>query len=303
MLLIGNPVPGSAKRIPFAGADSLRLKKDVVHLSSLPSPRSFGHETGLDSAAAYIEQELRVAGYTPRAQVYDVSGKKYKNIIAYYGDPSHSRKVVGAHYDVCEDQPGADDNASGSAGLLELARMLRKEGPVLSYCVELVFYTLEEPPHFRTEKMGSYIHAKSLSDSNIRVKGMICLEMIGYFSKQKGSQDYPAGILKLFYPTTGNYIAIVGKPGQGRFLRKIKKQLRGGCDLTVKSISAPSFIPGIDFSDHLNYWRFGYNAVMITDTAFYRNKNYHEKTDTWQTLNYGKMSEVVNGIYQAVVAA
>ena len=130
---------------------------------------------------------------------------------------------------------------------------------------------------------------------------MICLEMIGYFSDKPDSQSFPAPFMRLFYPDKGDFIAIVGKLGQGKIVRKVKKAMRKASDLPVYSINAPRFIPGIDFSDHLNYWLAGYPAVMITDTAFYRNNNYHTISDTYDTLNYNKLADVVAGIYQTVL--
>ena len=165
----------------------------------------------------------------------------------------------------------------------------------------MVFYTLEEPPHFRGPSMGSAVHAKYLFDNKIKVKGMICLEMIGFYSEAKNSQHYPIGLMKLFYPSAGNYVAVVGKMGQGNFLRKIKRKIIPVCGIDVRSINAPTFVTGIDFSDHLNYWKYGYDAIMITDTSFYRNENYHQTSDLPSTLNFDKMAEVVKGIYNAVV--
>ncbi|MBL4592807.1 MAG: peptidase M28, partial [Flavobacteriales bacterium] len=127
--------------------------------------------------------------------------------------------------------------------------------------------------------------------------------MIGYFSEEKGSQDYPIGLLKLFYPNTGNYISVVSKMGggNGKLTRKVKKAMKKGSDIDVTSVNAPAKMPGIDFSDHLNYWKYDYPAVMITNTAFYRNKNYHEPGDLPETLDYIKMAEVIKGVYNAVI--
>lgn len=149
--------------------------------------------------------------------------------------------------------------------------------------------------------MGSYVHAKSLKDNNVRIKGMICLEMIGYFSEESGSQDYPLAHKKLIYGDKGNYILIVQKLNDGNFGNKIKGLMKNADLIDTKSIKALPALPGIDFSDHLNYWSIGYSAVMITNTAFYRNKNYHQKTDTMETLNIDKMSAVIDEIYYAVI--
>lgn len=232
-------------------------------------------------------------------QAYFVAGKKYKNIIYSTGAAHTRRLIIGAHYDVCGKQPGADDNASGVAGLLELARLLEHE--VLPYRIDFVAYTLEEPPYFRSEYMGSFIHAQSLQAEQANVIGMVSLEMIGYFSDARKSQDYPIAPMKLLYGSRGNYLALVQKFGNGSFGRQFKRLYKAEAPLRVKSLRAPAAVPGIDFSDHLNYWRFGYSALMLTDTSFYRNKNYHQPTDTWDTLNLPKMAQVVEGVYKTVL--
>ncbi|MGZ4049469.1 MAG: M28 family peptidase, partial [Bacteroidia bacterium] len=206
------------------------------------------------------------------------------------------------HYDVCDDQPGADDNASGVAGLLEIARLLKEQSSNLIYRVDLVAYTLEEPPNFRTANMGSAVHAKMLHDNHIKVKAMICLEMIGYYSDKKKSQEYPIGLMKLFYPRKANFIAVIGKMGQGKTTREIRNKLNDKSSVRAISLNAPAVVPGIDFSDHLNYWKYGYVAVMITDTSFYRNANYHERSDTLETLNIDKMAEVIKGVFNSIMS-
>lgn len=283
-------------------ADSIKLKEHVNKLTHTSKPRNNNNIEALNEAADYISAQLKEYGYEVEEQKFKVGNKEYKNLICFYGPKDAERLIVGAHYDVCDNQPGADDNASGVAGLLELARLLQLNKPELRYRIDLVAYTLEEPPNFKTKNMGSAIHAKYLHDNKIKVKAMICLEMIGYFSEKPKSQQYPVGLLKLFYPNTANYIAVVGKTGQGSTVRKIKRNMKPNMNLDVRSINAPKFIPGIDFSDHLNYWKYGYLAVMITNTAFYRNKNYHELTDTPETLNYSKMAEVVKGVYASAIS-
>lgn len=277
-----------------------RLYETVKQLTSTPLPRNSFNLASLNTAADYIMNEMKKAGGRMEEQKYTVGGKEYRNIICSFGPEDGERIITGAHYDVCDNQPGADDNASGVAGLLELARLLSGKKD-LKYRIDLVAYTLEEPPYFRTEHMGSAVHAKYLHDNKIKVKAMISIEMIGYFSDEPKSQQYPLGILKWFYPTRGNYIAVVGKIGQGSIVRKVKKHMRSGSGIDVRSINAPAFVQGIDFSDHLNYWKYGYDAVMITDTSFYRNANYHENTDTIDTLDFTKMAEVVKGIYNALI--
>ena len=236
----------------------------------------------------------------PEEQAFTVAGRTYVNIIAAAGPKDAGRVIVGAHYDVCGDQPGADDNASAVAGLLEIARFLKKHESELKYRVDIVTYALEEPPFFGTSNMGSYVHAEYLHRNNINVKGMICLEMIGFFTEEKDSQAYPLGLLKILYPSTGNFIGIVGNWASWGFTNQVAKHMKKA-RIAVETLKSPSFVAGVDFSDHRNYWKFGYDAVMITDTAFYRNKNYHERSDTMDTLSFIKMQEVVKGVCWALL--
>lgn len=299
---ITNPVFSYPDKLNYViDADSIKLKEHVNKLTHTSKPRNNYNVQALNEAADYISSQLKTFGYEIEEQKFTTAGNEYKNILCSYGPKNAERLIVGAHYDVCGDQPGADDNASGIAGLLELARLLQLNKPQLNYRIDLVAYTLEEPPNFKTQYMGSAVHAKFLHDNKIKVKAMVCLEMIGYFSEKPKSQEYPVGFLKLFYPKTANFITVVGKTGQGSLVRKIKRNMQSNMTLDVRSINAPKFIPGIDFSDHLNYWKYDYPAVMITNTAFYRNKNYHEKSDTPETLDVSKMTEVVKGSYAAII--
>lgn len=300
--MVTNPVLFFASPADAITVDPAKLESDVRQLCSIRPARNSSNPASLDSAAAWIRRELAAAGIVSEEQVYQADEKTYRNIICSFGPDSGERVIVGAHYDVCGPQAGADDNASGTAGLLELARQLKKNKAALKYRTDLVFYTLEEPPYFRTEEMGSAVHARSLKEKGIPVKMMICLEMIGYFSDKKKSQEYPVKLLGLFYPSKANYIAVVGKLGNGRLIRNVKRKMRAAMEVDVRSINAPAAIPGIDFSDHLNYWAQGYDAVMITNTAFYRNKNYHEPTDTPETLDYKRMADVIKGVYNVLLS-
>ncbi len=294
------PVRGvTAPPASWQRADPERLQADVRILVNSFFPRDYTHPENLDQAAAYLGEQLGQAGAKVSEQSYEAAGRTYRNVIATFGPETDDRIVVGAHYDVCEPLPGADDNASGVAGLLELARMLGRAE--LPRRLELVAYTLEEPPFFRGPQMGSAVHARSLHRAGVRVRAMIALEMIGFFSDEPGSQELPP-LVGALYPSTGNFIAIVGKWGHPELVRDIKKAMRGATDLPVKSINAPAWIPGIDFSDHLNFWRHGYPAVMLTDTAFYRNDAYHSIRDTPDTLDYDRMAQVIDGVFNAVVA-
>jgi hypothetical protein len=281
-------------------SDTLRIKTDLTVITQTERPRNYRNTVILDKVAAYIRSEFLKETPSVSEQKFKASrGIEYKNIIASFGPEGAERIIVGAHYDVCGEQQGADDNASGIAGLLELARLLKNQP--LKYRFDLVAYTLEEPPFFRTTSMGSYVHAKYLSDNKIPVKGMVCLEMLGFYDNTEGSQSYPLGFLKWFYGSKGNFITVVEKLQSGNFARKFRKNMLSEQTLRTKKFKAPASLPGIDFSDHLNYWQFGYSAVMITNTAFYRNKNYHEKEDTLEKLNIGNIGLVIDGVFRALM--
>ena len=178
--------------------------------------------------------------------------------------------------------------------MLELARLLGAHPPPQP--VELVAFALEEPPYFRTAAMGSFQHAQALVDARREVRLMIALEMIGYFRDTAGSQDFPVRALAPMYPDKGDFIAIVGRFGDFGATRRLKALFRGATDLPVESINAPSYVTGVDFSDHASYWHFGIPAVMVTDTAFFRNQNYHGAGDTPETLDYARMAKVVSAV-------
>ena len=276
-----------------------RLEAHVRALSEDFSPRDFTHPENLDRAAAYIHEQFAQATQNVSEEPFQVHTSTYRNVIASFGPDTQERIVVGAHYDAAGPFPAADDNASGVAGLLELARLLGTTA--LPMRVDLVAYPLEEPPFFRTPHMGSSVHARSLRRQGVQVRAMLSIEMIGYFVDTPASQRFPLGILRLFYPSEGNFIAVVGKLGQGSVVRRVKRAMRGASSLPVHSINAPRWIPGVDFSDHASYWDEGYPAVMITDTAFYRNPYYHTARDTPETLDYSRMAMVVQGIHAAIL--
>jgi Zn-dependent M28 family amino/carboxypeptidase len=269
-------------------------------LSETFHPRDWEHKENLEKCADYIAMHLTNAGAVAESQVFEVEGQKYRNVIGRFGVGQGSKLVVGAHYDSCGDTPGADDNASGVAALIELAQLIGTNPPARE--IELVAYVHEEPPFFDTDLMGSVIHAKSIAGQRDTVTGVIVLEMVGYFSDERGSQSYPARALHLIYPSRGNFIAVVGRWDQGDWVKAVKVGMKGATDLPVYSIRAPVSLPGIDFSDHRSYWPHGINAVMITDTAFYRNKEYHTVADTADRLDYERMGKVVVAVYEAVRA-
>ncbi len=277
------------------------LRETVVYLSGVIGARSYRQTENLLRSAEYIEHGFSSCGYGPRRQTFTYGGNTYYNVFAEVrgtGAPRDGLLVIGAHYDTVAGSPGADDNASGVAGLLELAR-LASEKP-LKRTVRFVAFSLEEPPVFMTSRMGSHVHAKGLRDEGAVLFGMISLEMLGYYRSEKGSQLYPSSLFRLFYPDRGDFISFVGNLSSRALTLAVTKAFKECCAMPVESLNAPSLIPGVDFSDHRSFWKFGYPAFMITDTAFYRNPNYHSSGDTPETLDYKKMAELITGLYKAL---
>lgn len=279
-------------------ADSLRAH--VEFLSKLEPPRNVHHPGSLDTALCYVERTFSSMGMAPARQTFAAQGSDYSNCIAVINPRKERTLVIGAHYDVCGDTPGADDNASAVAGLLELARIINRHADSLDFRVIFAAYANEEPPHFGTERMGSWIHARSLREAGADVRLMVCLEMIGYYIGEPGTQRYPSFLLKPFYPSRGNYIAVVSDFGSRRFLGPIRKALQRR--LPCRTLAGPRKLPGLAFSDHRSFWKAGFKAVMITDTAFFRNPNYHQAGDAPETLDYGKMADVVAGLAEYILS-
>ena len=290
--------------------DAVALQRHVQHLSVTTFGRSFDQPERLARAAHYIYAQLQATGATVRVQPVEVNGQRFENIVARFGPATGDVLVVGAHYDSHGDEenagaptpathtPGADDNASGVAGLIELARLLVQHPP--SHPVELVAYTLEEPPHFRTAHMGSAWHVRQLQQEQSKVRLMLSLEMIGTFIDTPGSQRYPIKALQWLYPNRGDFVALVGQTRDFAAMRRAKALMAGASPLPVESINAPRAMPGVDFSDHHPYWNARMPAMMVTDTAFMRNLHYHEAGDTWEKLDYQRMAQVVQGVYAVV---
>ncbi|MFC3193928.1 M28 family peptidase [Marinicella sediminis] len=272
------------------GASSEVLKSHVRFLSEELTNRNHSHLSTLNQAAEYISQNWQSHGLQVSRQSFVIDGTQYHNVIARLGPQQGELVVVGAHYDTFDLLPGADDNASGVAGLLELGRLLAADPPEMP--IELVAFTLEEPPYFASQNMGSAHHAQALKEP---VRLMVSLEMIGYFSDQPDSQKYPLAVLSWLYPTTGDFIAVVDQLFSSE-AQSIKQVYNQHTSLAAHSINAPASLVGVDFSDHRNYWAQNIPAVMITDTAFYRNHYYHTENDTWERLNYQKMAQVIDGL-------
>ncbi|PTL81672.1 M28 family peptidase [Vitiosangium sp. GDMCC 1.1324] len=292
-----SPEPVATRCTP-GHVDPERLKAHVRTLSETFHPRDHRHPENLERAAGYISDALSRAGGHVRSEPYTAGTGSYRNVIATFGPDSEERLVIGAHYDAAEGAPGADDNASGVAGLLELAAWLGEHPPPMR--VDLVGFTLEEPPHFRRGTMGSKVHARALRSQDVKVRAMLSVESIGYFSQASGSQEYPVAALKLRYPTEGNFIAVVGRSDEKDLIHTVHQALRAATDLPSESLAAPRGLEGVDFSDHASFWDERYPAVMLTDTALFRNTHYHTPEDTWDTLDYARMAKVVQGVQCAI---
>jgi Zn-dependent M28 family amino/carboxypeptidase len=236
----------------------------------------------LASPVARISQDAFVA-----------RGHTYRNVVAEYGPQSGDLVVVGAHYDAFAatgDLPGADDNASGVAGLLDLGRLLAAHPP--KNRVRLVAFANEEPPFFGSQEMGSAIDAAHLERSNEPVAAMICLEMIGYFH---GEQTWPSPLLAMLYPGNATFIAVTGGWHDHHLARGLKAAINGAGSIQAVSFTGPREMS--DASDQRNYWSHGWPSVMVSDTAYLRNPNYHTVRDSAETLDYEKMANVVDGIF------
>ncbi len=284
-------------------AKKQRLFKDVQFLTEITPTRNFLNFQSLQEVVNYMSNEFEIMGIKPIKQQWNVGVNEYINLIASYQPNCPKRLIVGAHYDVCGEQPGADDNASGIAGLLETARLTFENQPNIDYGIDFVAYCLEEPPFFGTKEMGSYIHAKSLYDAKVEVIGMICYDMIGYFTDEANSQNFPTKELASQFPNEGNFIMVVGSDEYIDFNKSFYETMKKGAKnrVDVQMVNFPKHNEFVGLSDQRNYWKFGYKALMINDTAFMRNPHYHKKTDTIQTLNFDKMIEVVNSSYYAII--
>jgi Zn-dependent M28 family amino/carboxypeptidase len=273
------------------------LYEHVKWLSVKIGERHMWKGSSLDETADYIESVFQKSGYAVRRQTYSCYGQEVSNIIAETSGSEKGFVIVGAHYDTVPGTHGADDNASAVAGMLEIARLFQYS-PKREHLVFVAFVN-EEPPCFGSQNMGSMVYAKNLRGQRAPVKIMIALEMIGYFSS-KIRQRYPLPGMSLFYPKRGDFIGVVGNFRSSKYVSFLKKGIRKHSAITVKSLIAPENFGGISLSDNSSFWRYGYRAVMVTDTSFYRNIHYHQPSDTIDTLNFEAMGQVVQGLYSTL---
>jgi Zn-dependent M28 family amino/carboxypeptidase len=291
--------PEMAPPQPFDRSSVIELlHRHVKHLSVDIGDRYLWKESSLERASKYIALSFESSGYAVERQTFSCYGKTVSNLVVRKAGREREIIVVGAHYDTVPGSPGADDNASGVAVLLELAR-LHKEG---SNHRTLLFaaFANEEPPFFGSSNMGSMVCTKDLRDQNAPVELMISLEMVGYYSR-KPIQGYPLPGMGFFYPRTGDYIGVAGNFPSFRHISAVKRGIRKHSKMKARSLAAPEFFGGINLSDNYSFWHHGYRAVMVTDTSFFRNKNYHQETDTIETLDFESMAELTRGLYYTLL--
>ncbi len=272
-----------------------RLEEHVTMLGGEIGERNLWHYSELQAAADYIEGQLAELSYEVARQEFTVENRAVCNIEAELPGGSKSGEifVVGAHYDSVLGSPGSNDNGSGVAAVLEIARLLA--GEKLDRTVRFVAFVNEEPPFFQTGNMGSRVYAARSRERGERIAGMISVETIGYFSDSAGSQKYPFPF-SFFYPDTANFIAFVGNLGSRRLVRSAIASFRRHTQFPSEGLAAPGSITGVGWSDHWSFWKEGYQAIMITDTALFRYPYYHTISDTPDKIDYERMARVVAGI-------
>jgi Zn-dependent M28 family amino/carboxypeptidase len=278
-----------------------RLREHVRYLSATIGERNIDHAGSLQAAGTYIRNQLSGSGYNVTEQAYTVEGHSVSNLEAQLPGSANGEGVlvVGAHYDSVTGTVGADDNASGVAATLELARSLKDAN--LRKAIRVVFFVNEEPPYFQTEQMGSFVYARQLRRDSVPVSAMISLEMLGYYSGQPGSQKYPA-VLRWFYPNRGDFIGFVADSESRPLVRRAIRKFRESAKFPSEGVAAPANWPGIGWSDQWSFWQQSYPAIMITDTAVFRHPYYHTPQDTDEKIDFEKMARVVDGT-RSVVAA
>jgi len=274
---------------------SANLKNHVERLAGAIGQRNTIHYKSLQEGAQYLESILRGDGYEVSSEEYVADGRSVRNLVTEI--PGSARRseivVVGAHYDTVFDCPGADDNTSGTAGLLELARLLKPTHPART--IRFVAFVNEEPPYFQTAYMGSWVYAKKAHANRENIVAAISLETIGMYSEASGSQHYPPG-LGLLYPSRGDFVAFVGNVASRGLVRDTARSFRRSTAFPSQGSAVPGWIAGVGWSDHWSFWQEGYPAIMVTDTALFRNPNYHQPSDRPETLDYDRMARVVRGL-------
>lgn len=289
-------------------AEIERLRGHVKHLAGTIGERNVFKPKALAAAAAYITKEWRAQGYEVTTQTYKAEGVTVGNLEVKVGNSNiHAKNplnipgilLVGAHYDTVPGTPGADDNASGVAALLELSRLFAKTKP--SSEIRFVAFTNEEPPFFQTGLMGSLVYAHDARQRGDDIRLMVSLETLGFYRDTPGSQKYPP-LFDWFYPDRGNFIGFVSDFGSGNLMGALSKSFRAKMKFPMETVQTFQFVPGVGWSDHWSFWQRDYPAIMVTDTAPFRNPHYHRQTDKPDTLDYTRLTKVTSGIYHALRA-
>ncbi len=276
-----------------------RLRAHVGKLAGEIGERNVFRPHALHAAADYLRGQWAAQGYRVVSQSYDTHGVLSENLEVTLPGVTRPSEIIliGAHYDSVRGSPGANDNASGVAALLELSLALAQTKPARS--LRFVAFVNEEPPFFYWGKMGSKVYAKAARARGDDIRLMISLEMLGYYSEEPDSQRYPP-LFGFFYPERANFIGFVSNFASRRQLKELVAAFRARSDFPAESLATFEFIPGVAWSDHRSFWREGYPAVMVTDTAFYRYSHYHSQTDTPEKLNYPTMARAVTGLGAAL---
>jgi Zn-dependent M28 family amino/carboxypeptidase len=277
-----------------------RLRSHTSALAGEIGERNVYRPRALAAAADFIRREWTSQGHAVRSQSYRVGEIECDNIEVTIAGTARAAEIVvlGAHYDSVAGSPGADDNASGVAALLEIGRLLVRSRP--DRTIRLVAFVNEEPPFFRSGEMGSRVYARAARERGDDIRVMLSLEMLGYYSERPKSQAYPP-FMRWFYPDRGNFIAFVSNLASRQVLRETVRAFRAHCEFPCESLATFSFVPGVAWSDHLSFWRERYPALMVTDTAFFRNPYYHTGLDTPDRLCYSKAAQVVQGLALAAL--
>jgi Zn-dependent M28 family amino/carboxypeptidase len=290
-------VPGESHRGPLAplSEDETRLAAALRgHVQAVAGrEHNMFKPEALEAAARYLENTLSSFGFSVLEQRFPTSMGEVRNIEVEVPGSGKEIVVVGAHYDSVLGAPGGNDNGSGVAAVLELARRLREANPRRT--LRFVFFVNEEPPFFRGMDMGSRRYALRAKERNERIAAMLCLETIGWYSDAPGSQRFPFP-LGFFYPSTGNFLAFVSNLRSRTLLHEAVAAFRRHARFPSEGVAAPALIPGVDWSDHGSFWEQGYPALMLTDTAPYRYPHYHAPTDTPDKVDYERLARVVVGL-------
>lgn len=277
---------------------AIALRSDVEHLATHIGERNLGRRPeALEQAAAWIEQSLRDAGYEPSRHTYQIPAGTAVNIDAQKTGREEGIVLVGAHYDSPEGSPGANDNGSGVAATLAMARAFAQRD--LRRSVRFVFFTNEEPPYFATNRMGSAVYADRCHARGDRIVAMISFETLGYYTDAPGSQKYPPP-LSLLYPERGNFVAFVSSTESRSLVRDVTGMFRSQGAFPSEGVSPPAQVPGVSWSDHAPFEKVGYAGLMVTDTAPFRYPHYHKPTDTPDQLTYDRYARVVSGMMRVV---